>query len=384
MPQPMPQPMSPIGDILDLTAALIRFRSTDTRPEERERCAAHIRQWCDREGMACTRLDHEGIPSLIIGPANRHAPLLFMAHFDVVEGPDALFEPVLEGGVLHGRGSIDDKYAVALSLVIFRDHLRMLKAEGRTQDDMPLQLLLTGDEETGGYNGARHALGHVTADFCVALDGGSPAHIITKEKGIIDCTLTAHGRAAHGARPWMGVNAVDNLMDDYAALKGLFPGQRNTEDPEHWHRSLNLGILRAGSAVNQVPDMATAWLDVRYTEHDDPERLFADMRDTVRGDLAATRVEPVFHAGSSPWLDRLLACAPWASTGFAHGASDARFLSEHGIPGVVWGAEGETSQHGPEEHLLVDSLVTLHKALEAFVLAAGQEVRTDSPSGSRA
>lgn len=110
---------------------------------------------------------------------------------------------------------------------------------------------------------------------------------------------------------------------------------------------------------------------MRYTEHDDPQALFAAMQESIRGELVATRTEPVFHSGETPWIDRLLACAPGASTGFAHGASDARFLSEHGIPGVVWGAEGETSQHGPDEHLLVDSLDTVHKALAAFVRTAG-------------
>lgn len=363
--------MSSLEDILALTSALIRYRSTDTRPEERDRCAAHIMRWCDAEDIASSRVDNNGVTSLIIGPASKRAPLLFMAHYDVVEGPDALFQPVLSDGVLKGRGSIDDKYAVALSLVLFRDHLRHLRAQGHSQDDMPLQLLITGDEETGGYDGARHALGHVGAEFCIALDGGSPSTVITKEKGIIDCTLTAHGRAAHGARPWLGTNAVECLMADYMALKRLFPGQDDLTDPIHWHRSLNLGIVRAGSAVNQVPDLATAWLDVRYTEHDDPQALFAAMQESIRGELVATRTEPVFHSGETPWIDRLLACAPGASTGFAHGASDARFLSEHGIPGVVWGAEGETSQHGPDEHLLVDSLDTVHKALAAFVRTAG-------------
>ena len=41
--------MSSLEDILALTSALIRYRSTDTRPEERDRCAAHIMRWCDAE-----------------------------------------------------------------------------------------------------------------------------------------------------------------------------------------------------------------------------------------------------------------------------------------------------------------------------------------------
>ena len=75
--------MSSLEDILALTSALIRYRSTDTRPEERDRCAAHIMRWCDAEDIASSRVDNNGVTSLIIGPASKRAPLLFMAHYDI-------------------------------------------------------------------------------------------------------------------------------------------------------------------------------------------------------------------------------------------------------------------------------------------------------------
>lgn len=359
--------MSVINDIVSLTADLISIPSVTSRHDEVDRCARFIQAWCERESITCTRMDNNGVPSLMVGPASRNAPLLLMTHFDVVDGPSHLFTPEVRDNVLHGRGAIDDKYAVALSLVLYRERLRTARACGLGQDDVPLQLLMTGDEEEGGKNGARFALDHVQAAFCVAIDGGSPGTIITKEKGVLDFTLTAHGKAAHGARPWLGVNAVDLLMADYAALKPLFPGQTRQDDPDHWHRSLNLGILNAGDAVNKVPDVATARLDVRYTEQDDPDALVKAMTEAVSGTLVLDRREPLFHTGNTPWLARLLACAPGSATGFAHGASDARFLSAHNIPGVVWGAEGETSQHTAHEHLLIPSLQPLYAALDALV-----------------
>ena len=51
--------------------------------------------------------------------------------------------------------------------------------------------------------------------------------------------------------------------------------------------------------------------------------------------------------------------------------SDARFLSDHGIPGVVWGADGETSQHSENEHLVIASLEELHDGLTAFLEDVG-------------
>ena len=100
---------------------------------------------------------------------------------------------------------------------------------------------MTGDEETGGFNGAAKALAHIRAEFCIALDGGDTGRIITREKGILRIQAAASGKSAHGSRPWLGKNAIEILMADLARLKPLFdpetlgydaPGPL-APDPEH-------------------------------------------------------------------------------------------------------------------------------------------------------
>ena len=66
-------------------------------------------------------------------------------------------------------------------------------------------------------------------------------------------------------------------------------------------------------------------------------------------------------------LDLLLQIATDSEVGFEHGASDARFLSAHGIKGIVWGADGDMSQHSADEHINIDSLHKLYDLLEAFI-----------------
>lgn len=382
-----PETARDIADAVELTARLMAIRSTATRPGELARCADTIAAWLDESNIPCTRLENEAVPSLLAGHPAHDAPLALLTHFDVVDGNDEQFEPVLDPttGLLHGRGAVDDKYAVALSLVLCRRCLRELKAAGRGPEALPLVLVMTGDEETGGRKGAFRVLPRVRAQFCVALDGGAPHSVITKEKGVMDLVLTARGRSAHGARPWLGDNAVDALLRDYEALKRVFPhqyGEGAANAPaDHWHRTMNLGLLHAGKAVNQVPGEAVAHLDVRYTENDNPERLLADMRAAVNGELAVSRVEPLFATGRTPWLERLLAHAPGSSTGCAHGASDARFLTDLGIPGVVWGAEGNTSQHTDGEHLVVASLIPVYEALLSLAREAANLPQHAAPAG---
>ena len=191
-------------------------------PEEILRCAGFIEAYFKKHDIPCKRVDHAGTPSIFVLPSSGRVPLLLMSHIDVVDAPDELFEPAEKSGKLYGRGSIDDKYAAALSMVLVKEHVARLRKKKMGVDDLPFGVLITGDEEIGGVNGAQKALGLVSTDFCIALDGGSIETIVVKEKGIWRLKLIARGKAAHGARPWLGENAIENLMADYALIKTVF------------------------------------------------------------------------------------------------------------------------------------------------------------------
>ena len=350
-------------EIVTLTQDLIRFKTVQSEPDEIQRCISFIEAYLDKCGAIYRRLDYNRIPSIIVMPQNYFAPILLMSHIDVVDGPDDLFNPRIKNNALYGRGSIDDKYAAALSLVLVKNHLQQLKEKGKDQNDMHFGVLITADEEIGGANGARQALQEIKADFCIALDGGSLQKIVTKEKGLIKLRLIARGQTAHGARPWLGENAIENLIDDYRVLKKYF----ELGAPDFWHRTLNFSRIQAGKASNQVPDYAEALFDIRYTENDDMEAVFHEIQKQIQGELVVEKKEPLFESGDSPYLDLLLEITENTEVGFEHGASDARFLSAHGIKGIVWGADGDMSQHSADEHVNIDSLYKLYDLLEAFI-----------------
>jgi len=350
-------------DVVELTQSLIRFKSTQSRPEEIRACVAFMEELLTRHGVGFRRFEQNGVPTLLVLRPDGTAPVLLMSHIDVVDAPDELFEPRVENGRLYGRGSIDDKYAAALSLALAIEHLARLKAAGRTQAEMPVGVLISGDEEVGGHDGARAALGQLKADFAIALDGGNLRKIVTKEKGILRLKLIARGRTAHGARPWLGENAIEKLIADVARLKAHF----EVTAPGHWHRTLNFSRIQAGKAMNQVPDYAEAFFDVRWTENDDMDAVVAAIRKDIQGELEVFSREPLFQAGDSPLLQRLAQVAGNPELGCEHGASDARFLSEHGIPGVVWGPDGDNSAHAPDEHINLDSLHRLQRHLDEFL-----------------
>ena len=137
--------------------------------------------------------------------------------------------------------------------------------------------------------------------------------------------------------------------------------------PDHWHRTLNFSNIQAGKASNQVPDYAEALFDIRYTENDDMEKIFQAIQAEIKGELVVEKKEPLFEGGNSPYLDLLLEIASDTEVGFEHGASDARFLSDHGIKGIVWGANGDMSGHSADEHVNIDSVYQLFALLDTFI-----------------
>ncbi len=351
--------MAPLEEIVDITGRLIRFASTHDRPEEIRKCVLFVSDWLKSHGIRHHCHDHGGYLSLAVMPESNHVPVLLMTHLDVVDAPRQLFTPRREGDILWGRGSIDDKYAVALSLVMLKEFL------AAKPQAWPLGLLITSDEEIGGQNGAARMLPAIGTQFGIALDGGAPDRIIVKEKGILKIRLRATGISAHGSRPWLGKNAIDILIEDIMAIKGLF--EYDPDDSLHWHRTCNVGLIKGGKAANQVPDRAEAVLDVRFTENDDPDKLVAQMQALVKGKLEEQARAQMFISLGSEYLELLRRCVPEATLEAEHGSSDARYLTPLGIDGVVWGADGRMSQHSDREHVLIPSIGLLYKRLAGFI-----------------
>ncbi len=384
-------------EMVNLLEELIRIPSTRTRPDEILRCSDFIECWLEEQGIPFRRYTKNNVPSIVVLPPGKSSvKILLMAHFDVVEVEDsALYTPRQENGRLYGRGAIDDKYGVCLSLILFREHLKMLQEAGQGVEDICFGLLFTGDEEVGGENGVGSVNEKINTDFFIALDGGNPKLIVTKEKGIVRLRLDATGEAAHAARPWLGKNAFDILVEDYHKIKALFSEKPAWQDhlaqpqqadenltvavrpstagfsdkrTDHWHKTMVLTKCGAGNgSSNMVPGKAYALMDIRYTEHDDPKEMLSSIKNTVQSNVTLLEQAPLFYGGDSPYLHLLQKYSGGARLGFEHGASDARYFSEKKVPGVIWGADGEMSQHTEEEHIVLDSLYEMYDRLDRFL-----------------
>ncbi|MEJ2656357.1 MAG: M20/M25/M40 family metallo-hydrolase, partial [Desulfobacterales bacterium] len=273
-----------------------------SRPDEIRQCAAYIQRYLKNLGVSCNRFEYGNAPAVSILPQSGRTPVLLMSHMDVVDAPDKLFRPVIRDGKLYGRGCFDDKYAVALSLVLLKNNLKRLRKQGRGQQDLSFGILITSDEEIGGFNGAKKILSQIKTDFCIVLDGGSIEKIVVKEKGVVRVKLISSLKADSEDKSLLERNASEILKNDVVRWETDFVKSA----PEHRHRKIICSSIRSSTSRHGIPEIAEAHLEIWYTETDDVERMFTFMQKELHSDIIIEDVEPVFDKGESKHLKMLL------------------------------------------------------------------------------
>jgi len=342
-----------MDEILQLAMELIRLWTIT--PAECKGALKQISDYLNPTEWVIRHYESNNFPSMVVSPnRGKEFKYMLMGHVDVVPGTQMQFTPKVIGDRLYGRGAIDMKSQVAAMVVLVK---RLAKLRPS------LALMLTSDEEHGGENGAKFLLENgFSCRFFIAPDGGTNFRLITREKGVLWLEIIARGKTGHGSTPWVGENAIEILMEKLRLISKLFKN-RNA-----WSNTINIGKIKGGRATNQIPDRASALIDVRYTK--DPEGLLVSI-----GKIAEYRIAqkspPLSTSYSNPEVKRLSKAmgsvlGKNAVPGFEHGSSDARYFAERGIPGAIFNPEGGGA-HSREEYLVIPSLKKFYRILELFV-----------------
>ncbi|GID31278.1 M20 family metallopeptidase [Paractinoplanes brasiliensis] len=343
---------------------LIAMPSTSERPDELRRALEFV---LDEVGprFAVRRFLSNGKPSALVHrPGDEHFRVVLNAHLDVVPALPEQFVPRVEGDRLYGRGAQDMKVAALVMADVFRRLAPTL--------DVPVALQLVTDEEVGGADGTAHQIAQgVRADF-VVIGEQSGLRVVNESRGLAHVRLTAKGRAAHAAYPWLGENALVRVVEAINALLRRYP----VPDTEVWRTTVNVArVDTPNAAVNQVPDAASAWLDIRFPAGDDDWRS-AERIEARLGELTGVtaQVEALghpHHADPRSVEVKLLRQAA-RDAGFAgtllakHGAADGRHYTAAGVDAVIFGPGGD-GQHGASEYADLTTLIPYGKALGLFL-----------------
>jgi succinyl-diaminopimelate desuccinylase len=352
--------------LADQLTRLVAIRSTADRPGDLHAALAMVLSLLP--DVEVRRFVSRGKPSALVHPIGRPGPfrVVLNAHLDVVPGAPGQFTARRDGDRLYGRGAQDMKAAALVLAGVFGETAAALP--------YPIALQLVTDEEVGGADGTAHQLAEGVEAGFVIIGEQSGLRVVTESKGICQARLTAGGSAAHAAYPWLGSNALLTLTAGLDRLLRRYP----VPAAEAWATTVNVARIETpNTAFNQVPDAATAWLDIRYPPGDPdldgrtPEQAAAHLSGLTgvparvdalgsphRADPASTEVtllrEAIRAVGYPATLLR------------KHGAADGRYYHARGVDAVILGPGGD-GQHGPDEYVDLRTLRPYHDALLGFL-----------------
>lgn len=302
--------------------------------------------------------------------------LLLNGHLDTVgvEGMPDPFSGDVREGRLHGRGAADMKGGVACILAA---------AARLAAEELPGELVvaLTADEEHASLGMEALVASGIRADAAVVCEPTGLA-VMPAHKGFLWINAGVKGRAAHGSRPELGVDAIAHAGHLLVAFEGETARlARETDHPLLGPASVHAGTVSGGSAPSVYPDRCEVVFERRTLPGETVEQVMREAKAVLararRGcpELNAILEPGLFRAGTevpaaSPLVEGLLgACERAGVPRRVAGMSawvDACFLNQSGIPAVCFGPGSIAQAHTMGEWIAISEMETCAEILTDF------------------
>ncbi len=350
---------------IKLTEDLIRFPSVSDNLKSKKEVIAFAKKYFHKDRFRIKEYTSRGLPSLVVTfkEQSDNPDLLLCGHLDVVPDSPAGFCPKTTKKRIYGRGSGDMKAACAVMMEI-------MSSFGEQKKPPSLGLMLTSDEEVGGFNGVGYLLNkkNYKPKLAIIPDGGTDLNtLVLNEKGVLHLKVKAFGRSAHGSRPFLGHNAVEKLIEIYKSLRVIIPELK----PDEWANSLNLGRLQGGEATNQVPDYGEMYLDIRFINNQEKLSILERIKQITTDFEIISEAPPFVQDDKDEYVKRYKkevegVLGQEVKFHRSEGASDARFFSEIRVP-VVSTKINCDNIHSRGEWVDIGSMNNFFEILSLFI-----------------
>jgi glutamate carboxypeptidase len=352
------------GRLTPMLAAIEALVKCESPSEDLDACRAVVSLASDIAtrvlGTPAQIKEIEGRPVFWWG--SERPKVFVLAHLDTV-WPIGSFQPLwsVEGDVVRGPGVFDMKAGFVQALYALKG------IEG------DVALVATTDEEIGSHK-SKAIIQELSssADAVLVLEASLDGKVKTGRKGTAMFQISIHGKASHaGLEPEKGINATTEIAHVILALSAL-------ENPEHGTTVVPT-LLRAGTTINTVPDLAVLEIDARSFSQGDLQRVdtaiknlqptLAGARIEVAGGLHRPPLEPSATADLYAIAEKVAKDIGIPPLGSAEvgGASDGNFAAAAGarvLDGL--GAVGGGA-HAASEWVSLSSIEPRSAFLHAFI-----------------
>lgn len=367
---------SRLDDLAELTGRLVAIESTnpDLVPDgtgEAE-VAAFVASWLGEAGLEVDVYEvAPGRPN-VVGVARGSGggrSLMLNAHMDTVgvAGVEDPFASAVRGGRLHGRGAGDMKGSLAASMLVGAAAV----GEGFRGDVI---VAAVADEEVGSL-GTEALVRRTSADAAIVTEPTEEV-VAVAHKGFVAFEVETVGRAAHGSRPDLGVDAIAAMGPVLSGISALDARLRGgSGHPLLGTGSVHAAVIEGGQEYSSYPASCLLKGERRTVPGETPADVLAELEQIVAGTGATVRLpfhrSPFEAASDAPVVAALLRHLGHDDCGGVAFWADSALLADAGIPTVLFGPiVGDI--HGVDEWVDLASLERCHDAY----LAVARELCT--------
>jgi acetylornithine deacetylase len=292
-----------LSEAVDLLAQLVAINSVnpDLVPGAagEARIADFCADWLRARGFEIHRLEaRPGRPS-IVGIARGQGggrSLMFNGHIDTVTlagfAGDPL-KPIRRDGRLYGRGAFDMKSGVAAMMVA-----AARAKEARLKGDVIVACV--ADEEHASF-GTEEVVARFRADTAIVTE---PSHLelTIAHKGFAWFEIIVRGRAAHGSRPELGIDAIAKAGKFLTTLEAWDKRLRaHPTHPRLGAGSVHASLIEGGQEWSSYPAECRIKIERRTVPGETGASVAAELR-AILAEIAAA--DPDFNAELIAGLER--------------------------------------------------------------------------------
>ncbi len=347
-------------------------------------CQALMAERLEACGFHCQHLRFGEVDNLWAEHGSDGPILVFAGHTDVVPtGPESAwkhppFEPVVEKGILYGRGAADMKASLAAMIVACEQFVAQYPDHpGR------IGFLITSDEEGPAIDGTVKVMDWLQQqnkriDWCLVGEPSSENElgdvIKNGRRGSLGCEMTVHGVQGHIAYPQLADNPIHRTTPALTALAAETWDEGNEFFPP---TSFQISNINGGTgATNVIPGQLDVVFNFRFsTEVTAPQLqqrteaildqhgLDYSLNWNLSGEPFITGAGALLDAAAASIADCLQREVRLSTAG---GTSDGRFIAPTGAQVLELGPVNATI-HKVDECVRVDDIEALTQVYQRIL-----------------